>query len=129
MGEKHSYRGKYRTFSYFTHSSNIFKAAFWISEAILLSREEFTKIVKESSQTVANNVFAGVLGAMAQQVNMGAVPMSQMIGMVPNSVPVNGSIHVTDVEALDNELAADTSAKMDNSTKSMLGSLFDMDDD
>ena len=101
----------------------------WISEAILLSREEFTKIVKESSQTVANNVFAGVLGAMAQQVNMGAVPMSQMIGMVPNSVPVNGSIHVTDVEALDNELAADTSAKMDNSTKSMLGSLFDMDDD
>lgn len=101
----------------------------WISEAILLSREEFTKIVKESSQTVANNVFAGVLGAMAQQVNMGAVPMSQMTGMVPNSVPVNGSIHVTDVEALDNELAADTSAKMDNSTKSMLGSLFDMDDD
>lgn len=93
----------------------------WISEAILLSREEFTKIVKESSQTVANNVFAGVLGAMAQQVNMGAVPMSQMTGMVPNSVPVNGSIHVTDVEALDNELAADTSAKMDNSTKSMLG--------
>ena len=26
MGEKHSYRSKYRTFSYFTHSSNIFKA-------------------------------------------------------------------------------------------------------
>ena len=78
---------------------------------------------------MANNVFAGVLGAMAQQVNMGAVPMSQMTGMVPNSVPVNGSIHVTDVEALDNELAADTSAKMDNSTKSMLGSLFNMDDD
>lgn len=101
----------------------------WISEAILLSREEFTKIVKESSQNVANNVFAGVLGAMAQQVNMGAVPMSQMTGMVPNSVPVNGSIHVTDVEALNNELAADTSAKMDNSTKSMLGNLFDMDDD
>ena len=75
----------------------------WISEAILLSREEFTKIVKESSQTVANNVFAGVLGAMAQQVNMGAVPMSQMTGMVQNRVPVNGSIHVTDVEALYNE--------------------------
>ena len=52
-----------------------------------------------------NNAFAGVLGAMAQQVNMGAVPMSQMTGMVPNSLPVNGSIHVTDVEALDNELA------------------------
>lgn len=117
----------------------------WISEAILLSREEFIKIVKESSQTVANNVFAGVLGAMAQQVNMGAVPMSQMTGTVPSSVPGNmqstffntaqgnvsgnGSIHVTDAEASDNELAADTSAEMDNSTKSMLGSLFDMDDD
>ena len=39
----------------------------WISEAILLSREEFIKIVKESSQNVANNMFAGVLGAMEQQ--------------------------------------------------------------
>ena len=117
----------------------------WISEAILLSREEFIKIVKESSQTVANNVFAGVLGAMAQQVSMGAVPMPQMTGTVPNSVPGNmqnaifytaqgnvsgnGSIHVTDAEASGNELVADTSAEMDNSTKSMLGSLFDMDDD
>lgn len=26
MGKNHSYRGKYSTFSYFTHSSNIFKA-------------------------------------------------------------------------------------------------------
>lgn len=51
---------------------------------------------------MANNVFAGVLSAMVQQVNMGAVPMSHMTGMVPNSEPVNGSIHVTDVEALDN---------------------------
>lgn len=117
----------------------------WISEAILLSREEFIKIVKESSQNVANNVFAGVLGVMAQQVNMGAVPMSQMAGTVPNSVPGNmqnamfntaqgnvsgnGSIHITDVETSGNELPADTSAEMDNSTKSMLGSLFDMDDD
>ena len=42
----------------------------WISETILLSREEFIKIVKESSQTVANNVFAEVLGAMARRVNM-----------------------------------------------------------
>ena len=117
----------------------------WISEAILLSREEFIKIVQESSQNVANNMFAGVLGAMAQQMNMGAVPMSQMTGTVPNSVPGNmqnmifntaqgnvsgnGSIHVTDAEASDNELAADTSVDMDDSTKSMLGSLFDMDDD
>ena len=37
----------------------------WISEAILLSREEFIKIVKESSQNVANNVFAGVLGVIS----------------------------------------------------------------
>ena len=101
----------------------------WISEAILLSREEFIKIVQESSQNVANNMFAGVLGVMAQQMNMGAVPMSQMTGMVQNRVPVNGSIHVTDAEASDNELAADTSVDMDDSTKSMLGSLFDMDDD
>ena len=117
----------------------------WISEAILLSREEFIKIVKESSQNVANNVFAGVLGVMAQQVNMGTVPVSQMTGTVPNSVPGNtqntmfntaqgnvsgnGSIHVTDAETSGNELVADTSAEMDNSTKSMLGSLFDMDDD
>lgn len=117
----------------------------WISEAILLSREEFIKIVKESSQNVANNMFAGVLGAMAQQVNMGTVPVSHMTRTVPNSVPGNTqntmfntaqgnvsgneSIHVTDVEASGNELVADTSAEMDNSTKSMLGSLFDMDDD
>lgn len=117
----------------------------WISEAILLSREEFIKIVKESTQTVANNVFAGVFGAMAQQVNKGAVPMSQMTGTVPNSVPGNmqnaifdtvqgnvygnGSIHISDFEVSGNELVADTSAEMDNSTKSMLGSLFDMDDD
>lgn len=44
----------------------------WISEAILLSREEFIKIVQESSQNVANNMFAGVLGAMTQQMNAGA---------------------------------------------------------
>ena len=39
----------------------------WISEAILLSREEFIKIVQESSQNVANNMFAGVLGVMADR--------------------------------------------------------------
>ena len=119
----------------------------WISEAILLSREEFIKIVQESSQNVANNMFAGVLGVMAQQMNMGAVPVMpvHMTGTVLNSmsgnmqnmvfntaqgnVSGNGSIHVTDAEVSDNELAADTSVDMDDSTKSMLGSLFDMDDD
>ena len=100
----------------------------WISEAILLSREEFIKIVKESSQNVANNMFAGVLGAMEQQMNMGAVPMSQVTGAVLSSVPGNMQNMIFNT-AQDNELAADTSAKMDNSTKSMLGSLFDMDDD
>ena len=54
----------------------------WISEAIFPTREEFIKIVQESSQNVANNMFAGVLGAMVQQMNMGAVPMSQMKGTV-----------------------------------------------
>ena len=119
----------------------------WICEAILLSREEFIKIVQESSQNVANNMFAGVLGVMAQQMNMGAVPVMpvHMTGTVPNSmsgnmqnmifntaqgnVSGNGSIHVTDAETSGNELAADTYAEMDNSTKSALGSLFDMDDD
>lgn len=100
----------------------------WISEAILLSREEFTKIVKESSQNVANNMFAGVLGAMAQQMNMGAVSMSQVTGTVPSSVLGNMQNMIFNT-AQGNELAADTSAKMDNSTKSMLGNLFDMDDD
>ena len=100
----------------------------WISEAILLSREEFIKIVKESSQNVANNMFAGVLGAMVQQMNMGAVPMSKVTGTVPSSVPGNMQNMIFNT-AQGNELAADTSAKMDNSTKSMLGNLFDMDDD
>lgn len=121
----------------------------WISEAILLSREEFIKIVQESSQNVANNMFAGVLGAMTQQMNVGATPMTympmagtmnnEMSGNTPGAInsyhmaqrkaSVNGSISVADEENRDNELATDTSARMDNSTKSALGSLFDMDDD
>lgn len=121
----------------------------WISEAILLSREEFIKIVQESSQNVANNMFAGVLGAMTQQMNAGAAPMTympmagtmnnEMSGNTPCAInsyhmaqrkaSVNGSISVADEENRDNELAADTSVRMDNSTKSALGSLFDMDDD
>lgn len=51
------------------------------------------------------------------------------IFMETSVVPVDYTPLTNHVEALDNELAADTSAKMDNSTKSMLGSLFDMDDD
>ena len=120
----------------------------WISEAILLSREEFIKIVQESSQNVANNMFAGVLGVMAQQMNMGAVPMmpmhmtgtvtNSMFGNVQNTIfnttqgnlSGNDSINVTEeAEVSSNELEADISAEMDNSTKSALGSLFDMDDD
>jgi hypothetical protein len=77
--------------------------------------EEFTKVVQESSQNVANNMFAGVLGAMAQQMNMGVVPMAPM-QMPEPTVP-------------DNELATDTSNAMDSATKDMLGSLFDMDDE
>lgn len=63
----------------------------WISEAILLSREEFIKIVQESSQNVANNMFAGVLGAMTQQMNAGTAPMMpmHMTGTVPNSMSGN----------------------------------------
>ena len=120
----------------------------WISEAIFLSREEFIKIVQESSQNVANNMFAGVLGVMAQQMNMGAVPMmpmhmtgtvtNSMFGNVQNTIfnttqgnlSGNESINVTEeAEVSSNELEADISAEMDNSTKSALGSLFDMDDD
>ena len=115
----------------------------WISEAILLSREEFIKIVQESSQNVANNMFAGVLGAMTQQMNAVATPMTYMpmagtmnnemseytpgYHMAQRKASVNGSISVA--ENRDNALATDTSVRMDNSTKSALGSLFDMDDD
>ena len=115
----------------------------WISEAILLSREEFIKIVKESSQNVANNMFAGVLGAMAQQMNMGAVPMTSsqaagaipngmmaaMSGVMPNTMATAVVSNVPEPTVPDNELAADTSNAMDSATKDMLGSLFDMDDD
>lgn len=120
----------------------------WISEAILLSREEFIKIVQESSQNVANNMFAGVLGVMTQQMNAGTAPMMpmHMTGTVPNSmsgnmqntifnttqgnVSSNESTNVTEeAEVSSNELEADISAEMDNSTKSALGSLFDMDDE
>ena len=111
----------------------------WMEQAIKSMAEEFTKVVQESSQSVANNMFAGVLGAMAQQMNMGVVPMApmQMSGVVPNGMTVAVSnamssavaANVPEPTVPDNELAADTSKAMDSATKNMLGSLFDMDDE
>ena len=115
----------------------------WMEQAIKSMAEEFTKVVQESSQSVANNMFAGVLGAMAQQMNMGVVPMApmQMSGVVPNGMTVAVSNAMSDAMSSavaanvpeptvpDTELAADTSKAMDSATKNMLGSLFDMDDE
>ena len=111
----------------------------WMEQAIKSMAEEFTKVVQESSQNVANNMFAGVLGAMAQQMNMGVVSMApmQMAGVVPNGMaiavpnvmPAPGMVPVSEPTVPDNELAADTSKAMDSATKNMLGSLFDMDDE
>ena len=115
----------------------------WLEQAIHSVAEEFTKVVQESSQNVANNMFAGVLGAMAQQMNMGVVPMAplQMPGAVPNgmtiavpnimsnSMPAAVAANVPEPTVPNNELAADTSKAMDSATKNMLGSLFDMDDE
>lgn len=115
----------------------------WLEKAIHSVTEEFTKVVQESSQNVANNMFAGVLGAMAQQMNMGVVPMvpMQMSGAVTNgmtiavpnimsnSMPDTVATNVPEPSVPDNELATDTSNTMDSATKDMLGSLFDMDDE
>ena len=111
----------------------------WMEQAIKSMAEEFTKVVQESSQNVANNMFDGVLGAMAKQMNMGVVPMSPMQmacvvpnGMaiaVPNVMPAPGMVPLSEPTVPDNELAADTSKAMDRATKNMLGSLFDMDDE
>ena len=111
----------------------------WMEQAIKSMGEEFTKVVQESSQNVANNMFAGVLGAMTQQMNMGVVPMAsmQMSGVVPNGMTVAVAnamssavaANVPEPAVPDNELAADTSKAMDSATKNMLGSLFDMDDE
>ena len=88
---------------------------------------------------MANNMFAGVLGAMAQQMNMGVVPMATlpmsgavpngMTVAVPNVMPSVVAANVPEPTVPDNELAADTSNAMDSATKDMLGSLFDMDDE
>lgn len=111
----------------------------WMEQAIKGMAEEFTKVVQESSKNVANNMFAGVLGVMAQQMNMGVVPMApmQMSGVVPNGMTVAVAnamssavaVNVPEPTVPDNELAADTSNAMDSATKDMLGSLFDMDDE
>lgn len=111
----------------------------WMEQAIHSVAEEFTRVVQESSQNVANNMFAGVLGAMVQQMNMGVVPMAsmQMSGVVPNGMTVAVAnamssavaANVPEPAVPDNELAADTSKAMDSATKNMLGSLFDMDDE
>ena len=110
------------------------------SEQRGIREKEITEwMVQESSQNVANNMFAGVLGAMAQQMNMGVVPMApmQMAGVVPNGMtvavpnvmPSAIAANVPEPTVSNNELAADTSKAMDSATKNMLGSLFDMDDE
>lgn len=111
----------------------------WMEQAIKSMAEEFTKVVQESSQNMANNMFAGVLGAMAQQMNMGVVPMATlpmsgavpngMTVAVPNVMPSAVAANVPEPTVPDNELATDTSNAMDSATKDMLGSLFDMDDE
>lgn len=115
------------------------EATQWMDEAIQKAAEEFAKVVQESSQNVANNTFAGVMGAMMQQMNMGVVPVApvQMAGAVsngmvvavPNAMPNAVATNVPEQTISDNELAADTSNAMDSATKNMLGSMFDMDDE
>lgn len=109
----------------------------WMEEAIHNVAQEFTRVVQESSQNVANNMFAGVLGAMTQQMNMGVVPVNtgqvqQVVaaGCANTSVISMGmTAPVTEKNLQDSELASDNSMLMDNDTRSKLGSLFDMDDD
>ena len=123
------------------------EATQWMDEAIHKAAEEFAKVVQESSQNVANNTFAGVMGAMMQQMNMGTINLMQgtqpltggymnptVIGMgtsvngmstnVPNMVS-----STTETQVPDDELKTDDFNGMDNDTKSKLGNLFDMDDD
>ena len=109
----------------------------WMENAIHKVTQEFTKVVQESSQNVANNMFAGVLGTMAQQMNMGVMPMNlgqvqqvAMAGCANHSVISNEAPEpVTERNLQDNELVSDNSMLMDNDTRSKLGSLFDMGDD
>ena len=108
-----------------------------MENAIHKVTQEFTKVVQESSQNVANNMFAGVLGAMAQQMNMGVMPMNlgqvqqvAMAGCANHSVISNEAPEpVTERNLQDNELVSANSMLMDNDTRSKLGSLFDMGDD
>ena len=109
----------------------------WMENAIHKVTQEFTKVVQESSQNVANNMFAGVLGTMAQQMNMGVMPMNlgqvQQVAMAgcanPYVISNEASKPVTERNLQDNEHVSDNSMLMDNDTRSKLGSLFDMGDD
>ena len=109
----------------------------WMEEAIHKVTQEFTKVVQESSQNVANNMFAGVLGTMAQQMNMGVMPMNLGQGQKvaeagcanPSVIGKGIAASVTEQNLQENELVSDNSMSMDNDTRSKLGSLFDMDDD
>ncbi|MBQ8260940.1 MAG: hypothetical protein IJZ00_01520 [Lachnospiraceae bacterium] len=107
----------------------------WLDEAIKRATETFSNVVQESSQNMANNMFAGVLGAMMQQMNSGMLPMQVPVtvqngisGIAHGAVPITGVTATQEQTVSDNELASDNSAAMDNATKNMLGSLFDMDD-
>ena len=109
----------------------------WMEEAIHKVTQEFTKVVQESSQNMANNMFAGVMGAMMQQMNMGVMPMN--LGQVqqvaaagcanPSVISKEMAAPDTEQNLQENELVSDNSMSMDNDTRSKLGSLFDMDDD
>ena len=99
----------------------------WMEQAIKSMAEEFTKVVQESSQNVANNMFAGVQGAMASMQMSGVVPNGRAVD-VPNAITTPGMVPVSEPIVPDNELVEDTSNAMDSATKNMLGSLFDMDD-
>ena len=109
----------------------------WMEKAIHKVTQEFTKVVQESSQSVANNMFAGVMGAMMQQMNMGTVlsPSSQAQPPIaresenPSVIRNEAAASVTKQNLSEAELASDNSMLMDNDTRSKLGSLFDMDDD
>ena len=100
----------------------------WMEQAIKSMAEEFTKVVQESSQNVANNMFAGVQGAMASMQMSGVVPNGRAVD-VPNAITTPGMVPVSEPIVPDNELVEDTSNAMDSATKNMLGSLFDMDDE
>lgn len=58
------------------------EATQWMDEEIHKAAEEFAKVVQETSQNVANNTFAGVMGAMMQQMNMGTMNFYVQYGKI-----------------------------------------------